>query len=184
MKAPGFRLALPLLALALASASCSSIEARCDYDRTVDFKRYQTFAMAPPPSEAPEELPQYSELRGQAVNREIAAHLVAKGLREVGEPEADLIVSFKLAGETRTDVRSTGPRRSVGIYEDWYGVGWYDNDLYTVQYVVGTLLVDVFERAGQRLIWHGWSSVNLYSNEDAQKRGEVIRAVMDAFPPG
>ena len=181
------RIHLTTLLLGLLLAACaSSPRAKFDFDPQTDFSRYRTFAMAAPPSEAPAALPGYSELAGQEMNRDLAAELVAKGLQETEEASADLVVAFKLAGEARSDVRSTpSPSpRGAGRYGDWYGVGWYDNNTHTVNYVVGTLIVDVFDRASQELIWHGWSSVSLYSSKDADsKRSGVIRAVMSGFPP-
>lgn len=177
-------IALPTALTALLLCACaSSPSVDSDFDPATDFSQYRTFAMAAPPTEAPAALPGYSELAGESINRELAEHLAAKGLQETDEESADVLVAFNLAGETRADVRSSAPTGRRGRYGAWYGAGWYDNDVYTVQYVVGTLIVDVFDRAQQKLVWHGWSSVSLYSQESAsEKRSAVIQAVMEAFP--
>lgn len=179
------KLVLAPAILALLFSSCSSSPmASADYDPEADFGRYGTFAMAEPPSEAPPALPGYSPLAGESINREIAAQLVAKGFEETDRATADLLVAFELAGDARSEVRATAPRPPMGSRRGWYGVGWYESDVYTVDYVVGTMIVDVFDRAGEQLLWHGWSSVSLYSSKDAsKKRSAVIRALMDAFPP-
>ena len=171
---------LPLLALTL--ASCTSIRGYADFDPDADFSSYRSFTMAAPPTEAPAALPGYSVLTGKKLNREIAAELSARGLMEVQGEEADLIVAFDLEGEQRTEVRSL-PGSSMGVSRGWYGVGWYDRDVYTLDYVQGTLIVDVFDRARGELVWHGWSSVSIHSDGGAEaRRSDVVRAIFREYP--
>ena len=175
-----------LLALAcLALAACSSIRAHADFDPALDLGRYRTFSMAAPPTQAPVGLPSYSEIRGRRINEAIAGHLEAKGYeRAASEERADLVVSFQLIGEPRQDVRSTGSvSMGAGPYSRWYGVGWYEPNVYTVDYVRGTLIVDAFDRQAEAIVWHGWSSVSFYSESEAEEKGDrVLEAVMGEFP--
>jgi hypothetical protein len=175
----------PLLTLALAglvAIGCvSAPEAHATFDPAHDFARYETFALAAPPREGPAALPSYDLAAGERINRRIGEELRRKGLSEAPFEEADLVVSFLLAGEVRTDERRRPPREAGG---DWYAVGWYEDDEYTVQYAVGTLVLDVFDRTAEELVWHGWSSVAIYSEEDArEKSADVVRAVLAGFPP-
>jgi Domain of unknown function (DUF4136) len=173
---------LCLLVACLCSASCTSVKAQADFEQGLDFSTFQTFAMAAPPREAPVGIPSYSEIGGREINEELALRIEAKGFTRVDESVADLIVSFSLAGEQRDEVRSTGPM-VVGPYAGWYGANWYDAGVYTVNYVKGTLIVDAFDRARERVVWHGWSSVSLYSEKDATKQGhKALEAVMEKFP--
>jgi hypothetical protein len=177
------RTLLPLALAGLALAGCAGTpDAHATFDETVDFARYATFALAAPPRAGPAALPSYDAARGEGINRRIKQELEAKGLREAPYEEGDLIVAFRLAGEVRTDERRKPPRGDVG--GDWYSVGWYEGDEYLVQYSVGTLAVDVFDRVAQQLVWHGWSSVAIYSEDEVrEKRNEVVRAVLAGFPP-
>lgn len=175
---------LILLLACLWLGSCTSITAEADFEEGLDFSVFETFYLAPPPTTAPVGLPGYSEIRGRELNERLATALEAKGYRRVEEEGADLVVSFTLAGELREDVRSSGgvafgaPR-----YRGWYGATWYEPSLYTVSYVKGTLVVDAFDRARERIVWHGWSSVSLYSESDAaSKTDAVIEAIMERFP--
>lgn len=173
-----------LLVLALSGlTACTSIRANADFAPGFDASSYRTFAMAPPPSEAPLGLPSYSEIRGRRVNEAIAERLEAKGFTRASD-EADLVVSFRLIGEPRQDVRSTGSvSMGYGRYGRWYGAGWYEPSVYTVDYVRGTLIVDAFDRAAEAIVWHGWSSVSYYSESEAQDKGDrVLDAVLAEFP--
>jgi len=169
-------------AVLLLLPACTGIEARADFDPEVDFGAYETFAMAPPPAEAPEGLPGYSEVEGRQANREIAAQLQARGLREVDEAEAELVVGFELHGEPRSEVRSR-PGSSVGLSRGWYSAGWYDRDVYTVHYVLGTMIIDMFDREKGKLVWHGWSSVSIHSESPRKgRREEVIAKILEGYP--
>ena len=173
-------------ALVLAYATlvaCAGIKAKSDYDPETDFTSYSTFAMVAPPVDAPREMPGYSELRGRALNLHIANHLIARGLTEVAEEEADLLVGFQLAGEQRSEVR-TRPDTTAGGSRRRSALRWNERGSYTVDYVEGTFVVDVFDRQEDRLVWEGWSTVSLYSGtEPGAKRDEIIAAVMALFPP-
>jgi hypothetical protein len=169
-------------------ASCAGITAQADFEEGLDFSIYQTYAMAPPPVRAVG-LPSYSEIRGREVNQSIARHLEAKGYTRADEAVADLIVSFGVAGELREEVRSSGGVYMGGAYmgggrhQRWYGSTWYDPNIYTVAYVSGTLIVDVFDRSRESLVWHGWSTVSLDVSGDTSGKGQkVIDAVMAKFP--
>jgi hypothetical protein len=178
------KLLLPLL-LVICSA-CSSIEAFSDQDPDTDFASYRTFVLGSPPAEAPEGLPNYSAIAGERINRQIATNLESKGLREVPADEADILVSFQLAGEQRSEIRSTGPNSSLYYpsYDRWYGVGWYDHNLYTVNYVIGTLIIDVFDRTEEKLVWHGWSSTGIYDQSNQQDKAKaVLEALLKLYPP-
>lgn len=173
------RLLLPLAGLAL--AACTSVRAHEDHEPGLDLADYATFALAAPPREAPPGLPSYSEIRGREINATIAADLAAKGYVEVPEDEAELLVSFSLVGETRQDVRSESALwLGSGPYHGWYGSGWYRPAAYTVEYVRGTLLLDAFDRAAQRVVWHGWSTVSLYAGEALGS--DVLEAVLALVP--
>ena len=175
---------LLLLFCCLWLGACTSITANADFEEGLDFSTFETFYLAAPPTTAPVGLPGYSEIRGRELNERLARALEAKGYVRSAEEQADLVVSFSLAGELREDVRSSG---SVAFgtmrYHGWYGATWYEPSLYTVSYVKGTLVVDAFDRARERIVWHGWSSVSLYSERDAASKVEdVIEAVMERFP--
>lgn len=169
-------------------ASCTGITAHADFERGLDFSRYQTFALDAPPTQAAG-LPSYSEIQGREVNQAIARHLEAKGYTRADESVADLIVSFGVAGELREEVRSSGGAYMGGAYmgggrhRGWYGATWYEPNVYSVAYVQGTLIIDAFDRARESLVWHGWSTVSLdVSGAPSGKGPAVIEAVMAKFP--
>ena len=87
--------------------------------------------------------------------------------------EADLQVSFTLGGQERQDV------------EYWGGWGWYGpGEVETENYVQGSLVIDMADRAMKRLVWHGSGTENLFTqtpNEEMVAR--AVDAVLAKFPP-
>jgi hypothetical protein len=159
--------AVLLLLLAMA---CTTYNVQADAAPGIDFSAYKTFAQKPPPSTA-SNLPGYSVIEGEHIQAAIAHELEARGLSQAGEQSADLIIVFSIDGQPRQDVQWDGG------YWGWYG------DAYTVNYVQGTLTIDVFERKAKKLVWHAYGQTNLYGNNNADRRvDDAIRAIMKDFP--
>ena len=148
------------------------IQTTSTYDDSTDFAAYRTFAQAPPPTYAAD-IPLYSEVAGRKIQEKIANNLARKGLRPVSWDEADLQVSFMLGGQERDD---------LAYWEgwDWRGPG----KLMTEDYVQGSLVIDIADRARERLIWHGYGSENLFSQTSSDETfKQAVDAVLAKYPP-
>ena len=159
-----------ILTLALLLAGCST--ASVSYDQHTDFSAYRTFSQAPPPKAAPN-LIGYTSIVGGQIQDEIASQLQAKGFRAASPETADLVVVTSISGQQRTDLVSDGG--------GWYG-GY--GDTYTVRYVEGTMIIDIFDRAKKQLIFHGWDQKQIFSSSADTK--EVLKSVdeiLAKFPP-
>lgn len=148
------------------------IQTNTTYDDSADFAAYRTFALAPAPTYATD-MPGYSEITGRNIQDQIAKNLQLKGLQPASWDEADLQVSFTLGGQERQDV------------EYWGGWGWYGpGEVETENYVQGSLVIDMADRAMKRLVWHGSGTENLFTqtpNEEMVAR--AVDAVLAKFPP-
>lgn len=197
---------LLVLTCAFLAASCASVIAEADFDPATDFGQYRTFALADPPAEAPRGLAWYSRLRGEELNRQLAAALTERGLVEAAFPEADLTFAFELLGEPRTDLRQVGSSWVVfGPAYGWHhgfhhslhgGPGWHGTvafgpawygpapELYGVSYVVGTLVVEAHERASGELLWHAWSSARFDGDDAKENCAAMVKAIVGEWPGG
>ncbi len=148
------------------------IQTTSTYDDSANFAAYRTFAQAPAPTYATD-IPLYSEITGRQIQQKIADNLEAKGLQPAGWDEADLQVSFALGGQERQDV------------EYWPGWGWYGSgEIATENYVQGSLVIDMADRAKERLVWHGYGSENLFSQTSSdQTFKQTVDAVLAKYPP-
>ena len=162
----GMALGFPLL------AGCASLTIKSDTAEDVDFSAYTTFAVAPPPTEV-KNLIGYSEIVGLRIQDAIIAGFQAKGYVQSEESEADLLVAFGLGGEPRTNIYAD---RTFGA---WYGnTTWYSTD-----YIVGTLSIDVFDRAAEKLIWHGWGTKEFFENQTDQDGAvKAVGKIVGQFP--
>jgi hypothetical protein len=141
----------------------------------VDFSGFKTFAQKPPPARAAN-IPGYSTIMGDHIQSAIAHELESKGFRPAAEGSADLVVAFSVDGQPRQDIQSTGG--------GWYG-GW--GDTYSVQYVEGTVTIDIFDARKRKLIWHAYGQTRLFGSSKADKANQkvdaVVAAILKKFPP-
>ncbi|MFZ1863214.1 MAG: DUF4136 domain-containing protein [Polyangiales bacterium] len=148
------------------------IQTTSTYDDSADFAAYRTFAQAPPPTYATD-IPLYNEDTARKIQEKIASNLQKKGLEPANWEEADLQVAFMLGGQERQDV------------EYWSGWAWYGpGELTTENYVQGSLVIDIADRAKERLIWHGYGSENLFSQTSSDETfKEAVDAILAKYPP-
>ena len=162
-----------LAAAAIATAGCSSISADSTHAEGIDFSAYHTFAQAPPPESGGEQIPGYSSITADNIQREIAAQLESKGMSQAERDSADVVVRFSVSGKPQTDVWGSG------------GYGWYGGgSVQTTHYIKGTLVIDIFDASKKKLVWHGWASTALFSGSGSGKTvPEAVQKILSGFPP-
>ena len=74
-------------------------------------------------------------------------------LTSAGARDADLMVAFSVSGQPRTDVVGGG-----GGYYGWGG------STFTTHYVVGRLVIDIFDNRIKKLLWHGWADKEIFES--------------------
>jgi len=147
------------------------VTVKTTYDDTVDFTSYRTFGQGPPPASV-EGMPGYSEITGNKIQQRIAYDLEQKGLQPASWDEADLQVTFTLGGQARQQT-------------EYWGAGWYAaGDITTADYIEGSLVIDIGDRAKNRLIWHGYGSEDIFSHAaDEQNVMRAVDALLAKYPP-
>ena len=163
-----------LLVSALFLAGCG-IKASTNFMPGTNFAKYRTFVQSPPPTQRVKSLPGYSEILGRQIQQMIASELQSKGLTPGGAEDADLLVAFSVSGQPRTDVVGTGG--------GGWGYGW-GGGTFTTHYVVGRLVIDIFDNRNRKLLWHGWADKEIFeASGDVTGVEEVVQAIMKKFPP-
>jgi Domain of unknown function (DUF4136) len=178
-----------LSALLLVAACANPITVRVDVDPDANIAGYDSYAwisdepllrqvngIAPDASISP--------IDDQRIRRAVDANLQAKGWHKVESvDEADLVVSYGIRAQEKTDVYETpGPDFYVGRgyrYGGWYAGSLVRSDTYTE----GTLTIQFFDRRTKQASWVGWASQRLSASE---VRDEVIetavRKILKDFP--
>lgn len=174
---------LPLIALFLTLASCSSVQVTSDYDKEKDFNQYHTFAFYKKGIDKLE----ISDLDKRRIMRAIEAELKAKGMTISDDP--DLLVNIFTKTKSRIDVYDSG-------YYGWYpwyyygygyGFGWGPGYTNVVESTEGTLFIDLIDAKAKELVWQGMGTSVLSKSktvdEKEAKIREIVSQIMQLYPP-
>ena len=180
-----FTFLAPVLAVSLLSA-CASTSVDTDFDPSVSFSNFKSYAWLQQPTDAP-------PLVQQRIVSDIDAQLQSKGWRRVASAsQADVGVAAHVTTEQKQtlDTFYTGPSWQGWGWGGGWGPGWgggmgmSTTSVYT--YEVGTLIVDMFDTKTQKAIWRGQASGTIPSSSERLNEGvqEAVVKMFAAFPPG
>ena len=153
-----FTLLASLCAAVLLLTACASKPTiETDYDRTIDFSQYRTYAFFNPMGI---ENPNYSSIYGSIFRNAISREMESRGYRKSDNPDLLINVSGRLQDKTKVTTTSDpymaggyyGYRR--GRYGAWGGYG-YGTTTHVSNYTEGTVNVDMVDRAQKRMVWEG-----------------------------
>lgn len=173
---------LAIACSALVAACATGPQLRTDYDRSVDFTRYQTFGFA---EELGTDRAGYSSLITSHFKTAVRDEMEALGYRYV-EADPDLMVNFYTRVRERSEVRSR-PSTTVGVgyYGYRYGLytAWplYEQEVDTVHYRVGTANIDVVDAERKQLIWEGVAEGRLTRESLENPKPAIENVVHDLF---
>ena len=162
---------------------------RTDFDRSVNFANYKTYAYENPVGT---DKAGYSSLLTQYFKGAIDTEMSARGYRKV-DSDPDMYVNFMANAVEKADIRST-PSSSMSMGVGYYGYrgGMYTAmpmystpDVETVRYKVGTANVDLVDARQKRLIWTGVIEGKL--TDEAMKNPQpvvnyVVTQIFSQFP--
>ena len=159
---------LILLSIFLSFISCSSVRVFSDYDTSVDFKDYTTYAFFKPGIDEVE----ISDLDKKRILKAIEFELDGKQLTKSETP--DLLIN--LAVKSSNDVyinQNKGFGYGYG-FGFWNGWGWPNNNIATVRSQTnGMLFIDLIDTKTKQLVWQGKGKG--YISEYSKKRDERIQ---------
>jgi hypothetical protein len=178
-----FEMQVLVFVLSAVVAGCSTTLARHDFNPSIDFDSYKTFAWisAHPLVAAPAGTnPQLADQIEQ-VARDL---LTAKGYRYVDSvKQADFAVGFGLGATDQVRIDSY-PAAYRGAWH-WPGsTGAQDIDVR--QFIEGRLTVDIFDVATHQPAWHGWATRNITAKKEADARPAIrdaLKVILAHFPP-
>ena len=193
-----------LLALCCAAllAGCASKppEPMVDFNPGYDFSGVDSVAWLRESGRVTGENPlRLSDMTRDRIDLALVHALEAKGIRMVDDPaDADLLMSWHLATEDKTDVRTYETPSHGGMY----GVGWGPYNRYAMyncwscmptrtdvsvsQYTLGTFIVDMIDPTLEKSVWRSVTSSRLKGEpeRDQDKYDSAAARILAAFPPG
>jgi hypothetical protein len=193
---------LTMLCIALLLSACASRPAKplIDYNSGYDFSQVNTVAFYHESGQVAGTNPlQVSDMARARVDLALENAMRAKGLTMVKDPEqADLLLSWHLATQEKTDVRTYETAQHSGFY----GAGFYPYNRYSMyscwnclptrteidvrEYTVGTFIIDLIDPQLKKSVWRSVTSSRMKGDfkQDQDKYDAAAARVLAAFPPG
>jgi len=162
----------------LAVAGCTSTpRVTTDFDPAHDFSRYRTYSWVY--TGTPRGM---NPLTFQRVQASIDRSLQARSYQRVDN--GDFAIAFTVGRRDRVEVTDFGPY--APYYRGWgwgWGAGAYHNvDVRNV--TDGTLVVDIYDVATKRAVWHGVATQEVNSTPVNQALIDTaVDSVLAKFPP-
>lgn len=170
---------------AILLAACSSGPAiETDYDHTIDFTQYKTYAFYNPMGI---ENPNYSSIYGSIFRDAISKEMESRGYVESNSPDLMINVSGRLQDKTRVTTTSDpymgggyyGYRR--GAYGTWGGYG-YGTQTHVSNYTEGTINVDMVDVGQRRMVWEGVAVGRVKENKtNEETRTNIYAGIKEMF---
>jgi hypothetical protein len=181
------KLAAAAAVLGLAGCAAVGPEIRTDYDESVDFSRFSTYAFMERAERG--ETRTYDTIGDRRVIAAVTRELDARGYRRV-DSNPDLLVNFAMSTEEVQDVRTVP---SAVMPPPWYGwrTGYYypwathTYETRVDQYQRGTLYIDLVDARRRQLVWEGSAigRVTQATREDpAGALDNAVRQIFERYP--
>jgi hypothetical protein len=165
------------LVLAVAGGARAQ-DVRVDYDKAANFGAIKTFSLKLGTSWG-------NPIGEKRVVDEITGALVAKGWTVAPEGQADAQVVLHGATQTKRSLNTFYSGMGGYGYRGWGG-GMGSATTTESEYVVGTLVVDIFDKTGKNLLWRGIAQdeVSDKPEKNIKKVAKASDKLFKDFPPG
>jgi len=178
--------AILLLIATITFTSCSTTKYTVDKDDSVDFTKFKSFKFYGWAEESNKLLSPFDQER---IEKAFGAELDKRGL-EHDQANGDLIITLHIVTEQKT--RTTANTTTTGMGTGYGGYGGYNgygpsygwgggmstsHTTYSeYDYVVGTLIVDIFDAKGEKLIWESVAKGEISEN-NKNREARIISTV-------
>ena len=189
---------IALLGLALLLSACETMPVSNDYNPSVDFAKFQTWAWKDPALQyQPNSLMLKSDLTEQRIMQAVSSGLDQRGLRPAATgSKPDLLVQTYLIVANRQEQIVTnygyggpwgGPwGYAGGPWEGYWGAPMY-NETRNVVYQVGTLQIDLIDAKDGKLVWRGSAEKIVDNSPTPAERNaaihEAVNKILANYPP-
>ena len=175
---PSLKTTAIMVVLALAIQSCGSVRVVSDYDTSVDFSQYKSFAFY----KTGIDKAKINDIDKRRIMKSIESNLLAKGFNISEQP--DLLVSIYTKSVENIDVDEDYRfGYGWGTWSPWY---WGVGGAYTVsRYTKGVLYIDLIDANKKELVWQGVGTG--YLTTDVKEKEELIQKfvseIIESYPP-
>jgi len=171
------------------SACAVGPNVRSDQAPDANLSNYRTFGFM---TELATDRAGYTSLVTQHMKAAISAEMTARGY-QFSEQQPDLLINFNSHVQQRSDIRTT--TTSAVPYYGYYHYRrgyyspfpYYQTEVETVHYKVGTVNIDVVDAGRKQLVWEGIAEGVLKQQDLQQPReatARVVSQIFSQFPVG
>jgi hypothetical protein len=169
-------------ALALACAPAFAQDVKTDFDKDANFSTIKTFALKIGTS-------WNNQISEKRISDEIAQTLTEKGWKQVdANPDALVLLHGATEKQKTLNTFYSGMGGYGGYgYRGWGGMGGMGTATTTEsEYLVGTLVVDIFDAKSKALIFRGTASDEISDKpeKNIKKVEKASNKMFKSFPPG
>ncbi len=154
--------------------SCSSVQVHSDFEKGVDFNKYQTYAFQKSSIDKVE----ISDIDKRRILRALEKNLSEKGYTKSEQPQ--FLVSFFTKEREQVDVWQNNIAWGWG---PWWGPGWGGTQV--TSYTEGTLYIDIIDVSTKELIWQGYGvgALNPRTKNKEERIHEFVLEILKKYPP-
>ncbi len=146
-----FRFTGLLLLVFILSGCSSSMELSSNYDKNEDFSIYETYMLLPWRKENSKLV---NEIDRRRFYEALKNEMDSRGYKEV-KSGGDLAVNLMVIIQEGSDVSAYRSHYNHGGYYYPYGYGYSTVQYSSQEYLQGTIIIDMFNNKGKKLIWQG-----------------------------
>jgi hypothetical protein len=173
-------------AFLLLATVASGQDVSYNFDQQADFTKYKTYKWV-----EVKDSEKVDELTMQQIRGAFDKQLATKGLTKTDADPADLYIAFQVAINTEKQMTAwnTGYGMGPGWGGRWYG-GYYGGGMTTAStstIYVGSVVLDMYDAAGKKLVWRGIASKQIDTKAKPEKRAKNLdkgaAKMLKNFPP-
>lgn len=156
-------------------ASCSSVRVSSDYDKSVDYSQYKTYAFYKDGIDKVK----IHDLDKKRILKAIETELKAKGMTSSENP--DLLVNIFTEATERVDVNHW----NYGYGWGWGPFGMGMSNSTVSRTTEGTLYIDLIDGKKKELVWQGIGEGVLTKNinKKEERINEFVNKILAKYPP-
>lgn len=169
---------IPLFMIAL-FVSCSSVQVANDYDKTVDYSQFKTFAFYKSGVDKVE----ISDLDKKRILRAIEEQMVAKGFSKSETP--DLLINIFTKSREEVNINQFNAGWGYGWGWGWNPWMFGGNNTSISRSTEGTLFIDLIDAEKKELVWQGEGQGTLTKNvaKKEERIKEFVTKILEQYPP-
>ncbi|MBC8085274.1 MAG: DUF4136 domain-containing protein [Hymenobacter sp.] len=166
-------------------ATSSRVGVTSDFDHSVNFRTYKTWAWYPQQTVDAEGGPAkgYESFLDQRLQAAVERELSAKGLTRT-DKDPDLFVAYTAKVEEKQQV---SPYSNGLGYPYGYGYGYgYGRGAYSpvTQYKAGTVIIDLVDARRKELAWRGTGQAQVDNQSISEEEvHRIVNGILGSYPP-